>query len=343
MKSGDALRVLADVTGSQWGMVTSAQASALGVTRLNLSRLTEAGHLERLAHGVYKDVGAPGDEFEDLRAAWLSTDPKVLAENRMQDLTGGIVVASSSAAALHEISDLWSDRHEFVSAVRRQSQRSEIRYRQRALDPSDVTLVRGLPTMTIERTIADLVAEVGDISLVADVLGRAARKRPLQLDRLRDLLAPLAERNGFKRSDGQGMLDRLLEQAGLDRDSLAAGIAAYPQLAARVVGNYLAELDLSPLEDALSTPVAQQAMSSAVRSLAQYLETAPVPGPEAVTVDLSHALAKLVAIGLLDEMSRPVAGEALASALAIAPADREGAVGAPNLCEGPRSLSSTGR
>ncbi|GHD06183.1 type IV toxin-antitoxin system AbiEi family antitoxin domain-containing protein [Zhihengliuella salsuginis] len=324
MKSGDALKVLADVTGSQWGMVTSAQAGALGVSRLNLSRLTEAGHLERLAHGVYKDAGAPGDEFENLRAAWLSTEPKNLAENRMQDLAGGIVVASSSAAVLHEIGDLWADRHEFVSSERRQSQRSEIRYRQRALDPSDVTLVRGLPTMTIERTIADLVAEVGDISLVADVLGAAVSKGRLELDRLRDLLAPLAERNGFKRSDGQGLLDRLLEEAGIDRDSLAAEIAADPQLGARVLWKYLAQLDLSPLEGTLSVPEVQQVVSPALRTLLQYLEATGGPHPEAASANVPHTLAKHVASGFFGEMSRATTGEALDSTLALAPADREG-------------------
>ena len=82
MKSTEVLRVLADLTAYQWGMFTSAQASMHGITRLDLSRLAEAGHLERLAHGVYKDAGAPGDQFDDLRAAWLSTDPKRLAHER---------------------------------------------------------------------------------------------------------------------------------------------------------------------------------------------------------------------------------------------------------------------
>lgn len=61
MKSAEALCVLAEVTAYQWGMVTSAQASQHDLTRLDLSRLTQAGHLRRLAHGVYMDAGAPGD------------------------------------------------------------------------------------------------------------------------------------------------------------------------------------------------------------------------------------------------------------------------------------------
>ena len=43
MKSKDALRMLAEVTAYQWGMVTSAQASMHGITRLDLSRLAADG------------------------------------------------------------------------------------------------------------------------------------------------------------------------------------------------------------------------------------------------------------------------------------------------------------
>lgn len=230
MKSGDALRVLAEVTPYQWGMVTSAQANMRGVTRLTLSRLAEAGHLVRLAHGVYMDAGAPGDEFDDLRAAWLSTEPGRMAEERMRDGANGVVIAATSAARLHGIGDLRAARHEFVSPARRQTQREEIRYRQRALDPRDVTLVGGMATMAVERTIADLVEDVGELSLVADALRDAARIRRLDLTRLEGLLAPLAARQGFHKDDGAALLGHLLELAGLDADSLARQIAASPTL-----------------------------------------------------------------------------------------------------------------
>lgn len=250
MKSKEALRVLAEVTASQWGMVTSAQARALGVDRLTLARLAEAGHLIRLAHGVYRDSGTPSEQFEDLRAAWLSAQPRVMGEARLRDGTSGVVVAATSAAALHGVGDLWADRHEFVSPTRRQSQRTEIRYRQRSLDPRDVTVAEGLPTMTLERTIADLLEDTGDQSLVADALRDAARKRSLDHDRLRDLLSPLAARNGVTRNDGAELLSRLLETAGIDTDTVATRIAADPALGARVTANYLATLPtatLSPL------------------------------------------------------------------------------------------------
>ena len=203
MKSKDALRVLADVTAYQWGMATSAQASMHGITRLDLSRLAADGQLERLAHGVYKDAGAPAGPHADLQAAWLSTEPKTMGTVRIKDGANGVVVAGKSAADLHDIGDFRALRHEFVSPARRQSQRSAIRYRQRTLDPRDV-------------------------SLVADALRDASRKRDLDLDRLRSLLAPLAQRNGLKQGDGAALMDRLMESAGIDIESLTRFIARSP-------------------------------------------------------------------------------------------------------------------
>jgi predicted nucleotidyltransferase/predicted transcriptional regulator of viral defense system len=228
MKSTDALRILAHVTTYQWGMVTSAQASRHEITRLDLSRLTQAGHLERLAHGVYKDAGAPAGRFDDLHAAWLSTDPKTMGEVRIKDSANGVVVAGETAADLHGIGDFRALRHDFVSPTRRQSQRRDIRYRQRALDPGDVMLVHGLPVMTVERTIADLVEALQDLSLIADALRDASGVRTIDLDRLRELLAPLAGRNGFRKGDGAALLHRLMEIAGIDADSLARLLARSP-------------------------------------------------------------------------------------------------------------------
>lgn len=242
MRSKDALRVLAEVTAYQWGMVTSAQASMHGITRLDLSRLAAVGQLERLAHGVYKDAGAPAGQHDDLKAAWLSTEPKTMGEARIKDLANVVVVAGETAADLHDIGDFRALRHEFTSPARRQSQRSTIRYRQRTLNLRDVTLVDGLPVMTMERTIADLAEEVGDLSLVADALRDGFRKRDLDLERLRALLAALAHRNGFKKGDGAALLDRLMEIAGIDVDSLTRLIASSPTYSAlaevaRLVGN----------------------------------------------------------------------------------------------------------
>lgn len=275
MKSSNALRVLAEVTASQWGMVTTAQASELRVDRLTLARLAESGHLERLAHGVYRDAGAPSDQFEDLRAAWLSTEPKLRAEERIRDAADGVVVASSSAAMLHGIGELWANRHEFVVPNRRQTQRPGIRYRQRNLDLSDVGVIEGLPAMSLERTLTDLLDDVGEMSLVADALSAAVSKQTLDFDRLKDLLAPLADRNGFKRHDGSAVLDRLLEIAGLDLESIARRIPADSALSSKILENHLKAVGASivvPDINMFSRQISQLIPADLVQKTAEALK-----------------------------------------------------------------------
>lgn len=309
MKPSDALRVLAELSSSQWGMVTSAQASMRGVTRLNLSRLAEAGHLVRLTHGVYRDAGAPSDEFEDLRAAWLSTTPDKLAEERLADVAGGVVIAGASAARLHGVGDLPADHHEFSSPARRQSQRSEIRYRQLVLDAQDVTIAAGLPVTTIERTIADLVEARTDLSLVADALRDAAKKRRLDANRLEELLSPLAARRGFRKGDGAALLNRLLEVAGIDIKSLAEGIAAAPTLGALVTVNYLGRHGQADIARLLVTPEMKRAMRPISESFSKSLMASLRPQLDATS---TAAMASIMKNSGMDRALR----EAMAPAMA---------------------------
>lgn len=220
MRSKEALRALAEITAYQWGMVTSAQASIHGVSRLDVSRLAADGLLERVMHGVYKVTGTPTDELEYMRAAWLSTDPKRLAYERNENDPAAVVYAGASAARLHQISDLWDDYFDFITPVRRQSQRSNIRYRKRPINPANVTRVAGLLTLTIEATIADLVEVAGDLTLVAGGLRDAWLKGTINDAQLSSLLGPMADRGGFAKGDGAAILYRLSELAGIDRAGL---------------------------------------------------------------------------------------------------------------------------
>lgn len=202
MKSKEVMRALAEITAYQWGMVTSAQATKRGVTRLDLSRLATDGLLERLAHGVYKTTASPSSSLDPLRAAWLSTDPRRLAHERRATDPDAVVFAGTSAAHIHAIGDLWDDHFDFITPVRRQSQRGQVHYRKRALDPRDVTSEEGLLVLTVEATIADLVSVVGDLSLVSHALRDAWRRGSLNTPRLIELLGP-------------EMLSRLSELAGM--------------------------------------------------------------------------------------------------------------------------------
>jgi hypothetical protein len=282
MSSAEALRVLAELSASQWGMVTTAQAKTRGVQRLDISRLAKAGHIERLAHGVYRDAGAPSDEFESLRAAWLAADPSNTAEARLRDLAGGVVVMGASAASLHGVGDLPAERHELSSPVRRQTQRREVSYRHRQLEPGDVTIAHGLPATSIERVIADLVEARTDMSLVADVLRDAARARRLDTDRLIELLGPLAARNGLRKDDGDALLEHLAALAGIDTATLAEEIGTSEALSALVAANSLARFDDADLSKVLIGPATQRAIETLNESIARSVAQSIAPALEAV-------------------------------------------------------------
>ncbi|WGT47264.1 type IV toxin-antitoxin system AbiEi family antitoxin domain-containing protein [Tessaracoccus lacteus] len=256
MKSRDALRVLAEVSEPQWGLVTSAQASARGVSHMNLTRLSESGDLVRVSHGVYRDAGAPDPRHEALRAAWLATEPKRLADDRLRDQPPSAVVSGESAARLHGIGDLRAMRSEFTTPTRRQSQRPDVRYRTRQLPSSDVTVRDGLPVTTVERTIADLVEERQGLSIVAHALRDAAMQTRLDTTRLTALLSPLAERNGHPRGDGAALLADLLRIEGIDAGNLAGRLGRIPEIGARITASQLqqlSDLDLDAFDDSATS------------------------------------------------------------------------------------------
>lgn len=280
------MRLLEELSASQWGMVTTAQAVAHGVPRLDLSRLCQSGHLERLAHGVYRDAGAPSEEFESLRAVWLAADPSHTAEQRLRDLSGGVVVMGASAASLHGVGDLPADRHEFSAPVRRQTQRREVSYRRRSLEPTDVTLAHALPVTTIERTIADLVEDRTDLSLVADVLRDAAQSRRLDTDRLAELLAPLSARNHLRKDDGHALLRHLAALAGLDTASLVEEISASDALSALVAADNLSRFSDVDLSNPVIGPATQAALREFSESVARSVQDSLAPALEAFAASI---------------------------------------------------------
>ncbi|MBK7822869.1 MAG: hypothetical protein IPJ61_17855 [Tessaracoccus sp.] len=128
------------------------------------------------------------------------------------------VISGESAARLRGIGDFRATRSEFTTPTRRQTQRPDVHYRTRVLPEQDVTIRDGLPVTTRKRTIADLVEDRQDLSLIGDALRDAAGQSRLDSDRLAELLSPLAERSGHKKGDGGALLNELLRVAGMNFD-----------------------------------------------------------------------------------------------------------------------------
>lgn len=171
----DTLRATQEIGSQQWGLVTSAQAKRLGVSPQDLKRAAEAGVIDRLEHGVYKDAGALPDPFEGVRVAWLRTKPEYFAYERIGE-EQDFVVSGPTAAWLHEIGDLNPEPYELTANVRKQSRKDGVKYRRGAVEPDDVVWVQGVPVTSVERTLTDLLLSALDKSLYEDVVRDAKTK-----------------------------------------------------------------------------------------------------------------------------------------------------------------------
>ncbi len=216
---------LAGLAAGQWGLFTATQAQREGVSRVQLTRLVQAGVVERRSHGVYLISGAGADELLDLRATWLHLDPARPAAERLGDGPDGAVVSHASAATLFGFGDLDADRHELTVPARKQTRRTDVVLHRRKLAPADITIRDGLPVTRPVRTVVDLLAAGHDGEHVAGVLGSAVRARAIDVSELARQIGPFAARYGCPPGDGDRLLDHLLHLGSAVEYALADLIA----------------------------------------------------------------------------------------------------------------------
>jgi len=120
------------------------------------------------------------------------------------------VVSHRSAAALYGLGHLPADRHEFITAVRRQSRRPDVRIRKAQLRNDEWTKRHGLPVTTPARTAADLLADREEPAAVAQIVADALRGEHEQPSHFAAALAPRAAQLGLHRGDGVMVLAHLL-------------------------------------------------------------------------------------------------------------------------------------
>jgi len=163
---------LSRVASDQWGMLAAAHARRLGVSRVDLNRLVQDGTLEPVigAARVYRLTGVPEDPDQDpVRAAWLQLGKGRLWEERVRDVDA--VVSHRSAAHVRSLGDLIPRVHEFYVPTRVRLRRTDLRLRVRPKIASiDWDLSGGLPVCTIEKIVADLLADHEDESAVAQIV-----------------------------------------------------------------------------------------------------------------------------------------------------------------------------
>jgi hypothetical protein len=213
---------LRDLAEGQWGLVTLQQARAAEVAWRSLTRLVEAGLLERVAHGVYRVRGAGEPDHLDLRAAWLQLDPARPAWQRLDD-PDVAVVSHASAASLYGVGDLRADVHEFTLPHRRQTRRPDVRIHRGTVPPDRRILLAGLPTTRAGWMIGQLLADHVDPDAVAQITAEVLDRVLEYPGVVAEALMPYAHRSGYQRGDGVALLDDLLRPAGSrDREALLA-------------------------------------------------------------------------------------------------------------------------
>jgi hypothetical protein len=216
-----------DVAEGQWGLVTLQQARAADVAWRSVTRLVEAGLLERVAHGVYRVRGGAEPDHVGLRAAWLQLDHGRPAWARLDD-PDTAVVSHTSAAALYGIGDLRADVHEFTVPIRRQTRRADVRIHRGRVPSEHRTLVGGLPTVTAAFTVGQLLADHVDPDSVAQITREVLERNLAPAGEIVAALAPFAQRFGLAQGDGDALLDELLQRAGTPDRGHSRGEARWP-------------------------------------------------------------------------------------------------------------------
>ena len=205
------LAKLGSIAERRWGLVTTAQAEDAGVSRKQLARMASAGALERVAQGVYRMTGAPPQEHEAIYATWLALGGATAP--RTETGVAPLVAAGQTAAVVHGIGDFLPDGFDFIVPARKGTRLPGVRLRIRRLTREEVIPVGGLPALTVERTLADLVELGIDLSLVAGAARDAVQAGKLVApDLLESYLDPIAAR---RKSDGRSLASDLLELAGV--------------------------------------------------------------------------------------------------------------------------------
>jgi hypothetical protein len=186
------------------------------VAASSFARLARNGLLEHVAHGVYMVRGSGEPDHLQLRAAWLQLDPAVPAWERVRSPNVALV-SHSSAASLYGVGDLRADIHEFTLPIRHQARRPDVRIHRGRVPEKQQILLAGLPVTRAARMIGDLLGDSVEPAAVAHITANVIDRVFDYPDDVADCIAPYANRFGFRRGDGSGLLDYLLTLAGGSR------------------------------------------------------------------------------------------------------------------------------
>lgn len=317
MRASDAQAILDAFGYLQHGLVTSAQAADSGVDSTTMTRLAQRDVIRRVRRGVYILAGVAEDALTEIRAAWLATSPRVLAEDRLNE-EAPIVVSHVSAASMLDLGDITPARHTFSSPLRKQSSAADIRHRIAALPAGDITVVEGIPVTTTLRTVVDLARDHLDGDQLYHVIADAIHDHRVKVSGISQRLAPYAGDYGY--DSGEELVAESLRRFPEDESSTEA--AQFSALARALEGLNTSAFEGSAAEAVrgLRTSMLKNFFDSAdytnlVKSIGNldldywsHFSQAPWEGVLRQNADLAARIA-----GTFDPSWMPALGEAVAA------------------------------
>lgn len=214
MRSSDALRSLGSLCAGQHGLVTAAEANAVGVGSEARRRLVREGALDAVGPGVYLLDGLPEPIHLYIRIAWLRLDPATPAWERDGLGSRDGVVSHRSACVVHGLGDIPSPAVELIAPRRRRITGPWLRLRVRSgLSSREVTVLDGLPVTTVALTITDLLRDRADGGHVGGVILDAERQGLIDPDQLAPHVERFAPSYAMPGASGRDLLGVLASMA----------------------------------------------------------------------------------------------------------------------------------
>lgn len=184
------------------GLVTAAQARALGIKDSVLARLTQRGKLERVARGVYRIPYFPADPLSQYREAVLWARASHGPEQ--------VALSHETALGVYGISDV-NPAHVHLTVpkrarLRRQKPKWIVIHRSDLLS-RDVTTHEGLPVTTVAKSVMDVMETTGRLGLARQAIKDARKEGYISAAESQRLTRQLSHHaRGARKAQGGSML-----------------------------------------------------------------------------------------------------------------------------------------
>ncbi len=191
-----------ELAGTDHGVITRAELLAAGISRSEIDWAGRRGSFVRDQRGLYAVAGVPATELRRARAAVQSVGP-----------AAGAVASHDTAAHLHGIDTVRRQPFEHVTIPRstRRPQRAALWLHAHDLSDDDITVVDGIPTTTVARTLLDLLLRADRLTAIC-ACESALRAGLLSSNQLGLAMERGARRRGIKRARRRHrMIDPLSE------------------------------------------------------------------------------------------------------------------------------------